>query len=109
MNTVKNYATIHLQLNQTNVLEVVILSMTYLIQYVFQNKTEDLNTHVFNIVARKMNQKFQLKTYHPNVNVNLMKENVIQIRSGIMINIDAKSQKHICKKDQIWNPASSTC
>ena len=38
-----------------------------------------------------------------------MKENVIQIRSGIMINIDAKSQKHICEKDQIWNPASSTC
>ena len=38
-----------------------------------------------------------------------MKENVIQIRSGIMINIDAKSQKHIWEKDQIWNPASSTC
>ena len=60
-------------------------------------------------LQEKMNQKFQLKTYHANANVNLMKENVIQIRSGIMINIDAKSQKHICEKDQIWNPASSTC
>ena len=33
MNTAKNFTTIHLQLNKTNVLEVVIISMTYLIKY----------------------------------------------------------------------------
>ena len=38
MNPVKNFTTIHLQLNYTNVLEVVILSMTYVIKYVFQIK-----------------------------------------------------------------------
>ena len=35
---VKNYTTIHLQLNKTNVLESVIHLMTYLLKYVFQIK-----------------------------------------------------------------------
>ena len=34
-----------------------------------------------------MNQK-QQNTYHANVNVNLMEENVIQINGGITINVD---------------------
>ena len=38
MNTVKNFTTIHLGLNYMNVLEVVILLMAYLINYVFQIK-----------------------------------------------------------------------
>ena len=38
MNTIKNYITLHLQLNLIDVLEVVILLMTYLIKYVFQAK-----------------------------------------------------------------------
>ena len=38
MNTVKNFTTIHLWLNHIDVLEVVILLITYLIKYVFQNK-----------------------------------------------------------------------
>ena len=38
MNTVKNYTTIYLQLNQMDVLEVVTILMTYLIKYVFQTK-----------------------------------------------------------------------
>ena len=38
MNTVKNYATIHFQLNHIDVLEVVLLLMIYLIKYVFQIK-----------------------------------------------------------------------
>ena len=36
MNTVKNLTTICLQLNYRNVLEVAILSLTYLIKYVFE-------------------------------------------------------------------------
>ena len=38
MNTVKNYTNIHLRLSYIDVLEVVILLMTYLIKYVFQRK-----------------------------------------------------------------------
>ena len=38
MNTVKNVATIHLQLNYINVLEVAILLMTCLVKHVFQTK-----------------------------------------------------------------------
>ena len=53
MNTVKNYITINLQLNKTTVLEVVILSMTYLREYVLQNKTKDLNIHIYNMIAGK--------------------------------------------------------
>ena len=35
-----------------------------------------------------------------------MKENVIQIKSGIM----TKCKKHhICEKDYIWNPATCSC
>ena len=35
-----------------------------------------------------MNKKYQQSTNHANVNVDLMVENVIQIKSGIMINTD---------------------
>ena len=34
-----------------------------------------------------MNQKFKKKMYHTNANTNLIKENVILIKSGIMINV----------------------
>ena len=36
--------------------------------------------------------------YHVNVNVNLMVENVIQIKSGIMINVDASAKNIYVKK-----------
>ena len=35
-----------------------------------------------------MNQKHKQSIYHANVNVNLMEEIVIQINSGIMINVN---------------------
>ena len=38
MNNVKDYITIHLLLIQIDVLEVVILLMAYLLEYVFQTK-----------------------------------------------------------------------
>ena len=50
MNTVKNFTTIHLQLNYIDVLEVITLLMTYPIKHVFQI-TEDLNLSVFNITG----------------------------------------------------------
>ena len=39
-----------------------------------------------------------------NVNANLMVENIIQIKSEIMINAGV-SVKNIYGKDYIWNPA----
>ena len=57
MNTVKNYTTIDLQLSYIDVLEVIILLMTYLIKYVFKipNKTGHLNLSVFNMITGIMN------------------------------------------------------
>ena len=42
-------------------LEVVILSMTYLINVCVPNKTEDLNIHVFNMITEKNESKFLTK------------------------------------------------
>ena len=42
---------------QTSVLEVLIVLMNYLIEYVFQIKKK-LNIHIFNMITQKMKQKF---------------------------------------------------
>ena len=49
-----------------------------------------------------MNKKFQQKTYHANVNVNLMEENAVQIKSGIMLNVDASAKNIIYVKKIIF-------
>ena len=40
-----------------------------------------------------------------------MVEIVIQIKSGITINVECKNPRkyHMCKKDYIWNPSACTC
>ena len=48
-----------------------------------------------------MNQKFDQKTYHANVNINLMEEYVIQVKSDIMIDVDA-NVKNIYVKQIIF-------
>ena len=40
--------------------------------------------------------------YHANVNVNLMVENVIQIKNGIMLNVDATAKSIIYVKSIIF-------
>ena len=45
-----------------------------------------------------------------NVNVDLMKENVIQIKDRITINVDVSLKKrNVCQKGNVWNPATCTC
>ena len=46
-----------------------------------------------------------------NVNVNLMVENVTQIKSETTVNIMRvqKSKKTCMQKIYIWNPSTSTC
>ena len=39
--------------------------------------------------------------YHKNVHVNLMVENLIQIRCGIMINVDTSAKKMYVKKKKV--------
>ena len=43
--------------------------------------------------------------YHADVNVNLMAENVIQIK----VLVDASAKNIICLKKFIWNPATVSC
>ena len=50
-----------------------------------------------------MNQKHQQSIYHVNLNVNLMVENVIQIKSRITRKV---KKYHVCEKGYIWNPAT---
>ena len=60
----------------------------------------------------KQNRRFQSKgahydfrnkwtenMYHVNVNVNLILENIIQIKSGIVINVDASAKNIKCLKN----------
>ena len=42
-----------------------------------------------------MNQEHSESIYHGNVNVNLKKENVVQIKSGITINVDVRAKNII--------------
>ena len=45
-----------------------------------------------------------------NLNVDLMKENVIQIKDRITINVDVSLKKrNVCKKGNVSNPATCTC
>ena len=37
-----------------------------------------------------------------------MKQNVIQLNVGIMINVDV-SVKNVCEKDYVWNPVTCNC
>ena len=55
MNNVKKYPTIHFQLNQIDVLEVVILSINKDLSNKISvpNKTKDLNIHDFRMITGK--------------------------------------------------------
>ena len=50
MITLKNFATIHLRLNQIDALKFVIVLVTYSIKYVLK-KPEDLNLSMLNIIT----------------------------------------------------------
>ena len=43
------------------------------------------------------------------VNVDLMKNNAIQINGGIMINADVIVKKFMYVKKIVWNPATCNC
>ena len=55
MNTVKNFTTTHLRLNYIDVMEVLILLLTFLIKYVFQTKQK--------VYRNKNDSKIKKKRY----------------------------------------------
>ena len=67
-------------------LEVVILRIIYLIKYVFQVK-QDLNLTVFNVITGINESKTLAKHISCECKCRFDVKNVIQIHSGIMINV----------------------
>ena len=66
--------------------------MTHLIKNHVSNKAKSINLNILNLIAKKLNQKNSQSMYHANVNINLIIENLTQIRSIIAINIDLNAK-----------------
>ena len=66
--------------------------MTHLIKNHVSNKAKSINLNVLNLITKKLNQKNSQNMYHANVNINLIIENLTQIRSMIAINIDLNAK-----------------
>ena len=74
------------------------------------NKTEYLNVLVFNMITRINESKTLAKYISCTCKYKLDDKNVIQIKSGLMINVSVSYKKHhICEKDYFWNPATCSC
>ena len=65
-----------------------ILLKTYLMKYLFQINRRITLTCIQYDYRKKINQKYLNKIYFANVNINLMEENIIQIKRGITINVN---------------------
>ena len=61
------------------------------------NKTENLNTHAFNMITEKNKSNILTKIYLANINADLMKKKLIQINGGITINVYV-NLKNVMKK-----------
>ena len=120
-NNTTNFTTINLRLNYIHRVKVLILLMTYLITCALrkQNKREDLNLGVFNMITRINKSKKFTKYVSANANVNLMEgnviqikgkiknvnlmeENVIQINGGMMIHVDVSVKSVIYVRKNIF-------
>ena len=66
--------------------------MTHLKKNHVSNKAKSINLNVLNLITKKLNQKNSQNMYHANVNINLIIENLTQIRSIIAINIDLNAK-----------------
>ena len=66
------------------------------------NKTEELNLNLFNMTTGINESKTLRNIYRANLNLKLMVENAIQIKSGITINVDASTKNIIYMKKIIF-------
>ena len=110
MNTVKIFTTIHLQLNQTNVFEVVILSMAYLLKYVFQKKPEDLNLRVLSMITWINESKTLAKHISCECKCKFdgRNSNSDQWWNNRKCLCECK-KRNLYEKDYVWNPATCNC
>ena len=102
VNTFKNLTTIPFWLNSTEVLDVVILWMIYLIKCV-PNKIEDLNLSVFNMITGISESKTLTKHILCNCKCKFDGNNIIQINGGITTNVDVSVKKFIYVKKILVN------
>ena len=93
-----------------DVLEVVVLSMTYLMKYVFQIKKKDLNIHVSNMITGK--NESEILTKHVPCKCKFRfdgrKWNSNQKWNNNKCWCEHK-KNHICEKDYICNFAIYIC
>ena len=99
--------------------EVAILLMTYLIKYVYPNKTNDLNLSFFNMMTEKNESKKLTKHIKAHWSTSCeckfkfdgKKWNSNQKWNNDKCWCECKNlkQHHVCEKDYIWNPATCSC
>ena len=77
------------------------------------SKAGDLYLSVFTIITEINDTKTLTRLTSFEVNANLMVQKVIQIRSGITMNIllmyENKNKHSVCEKYYIYNPARCSC
>ena len=111
MNTNKNLTTINLWLNYINVLEAVIILMTYVTYEVcVPNKTEDLNLSAFNLLTGINESKTLTKhiSCEYNYKCDGRKCNSNRWWDNDKCRCEGKKH-HICEEDYIWKPAICSC
>ena len=74
-----------------------------------QNKVEDLNLCVFNMITWKNESKILTRHISCECKYSLMEENVIQINDDNGKCWFECKKHHACEKDYIWNPATCNC
>ena len=78
MNTIKDFATVHLWLVSGSIF--------------VPNKTEGVNLSVSKLVTRKHESKTLKNIHYANINACLMVENVIQIKHGMKNCVDVSAK-----------------
>ena len=66
------------------------------------DKTKNLNIHVFNMITGKNESNILAKYISRKCKRKFMEENVIQIKSGIMINVDVSVKNIMYVKEIIF-------
>ena len=56
-----------------------------------------------------MKLKHGQNVFHAIVNANMIVQNVIQIKNGIMKHVNVSVKLFKCKKDYNWNPSTCVC
>ena len=68
------------------------------------SKTKDVNVKALNMKTRTNEVKTLVQHISMIANVKSIIQHIIQIKNGIMINVNG-AVKRMCKKDYSWNPS----